>query len=54
MPKAMYNLIGQYIEEIKKIYGSHVRQIILYGSYARGDQNEESDMPEAISDPTQI
>ena len=26
MPKAMYNLIGQYIEEIKKIYGSHVRQ----------------------------
>ena len=44
MPKAMYNLIGQYIEEIKKIYGSHVRQIILYGSYARGDQNEESDI----------
>mgnify|MGYP000540469947 CR=1 FL=1 len=37
MPNAMYNLIGQYIEEIKKIYGSHVRQIILYGSYARGD-----------------
>ena len=37
MPKAMYNLIGQYIEEIKKIYGAHVRQIILYGSYAKGD-----------------
>ena len=44
MPKAMYNLIGQYIEEIKKIYGSHVRQIILYGSYARGDYNEHSDI----------
>ena len=41
MPNAMYNLIGQYIEEIKKIYGSHVRQIILYGSYARGDYGEK-------------
>lgn len=44
MPKAMYNLIGQYIEEIKKIYGSHVRQIILYGSYARGDFRPDSDI----------
>lgn len=44
MPKAMYNLIRQYIEEIKKIYGSHVRQIILYGSYARGDFRPDSDI----------
>ena len=44
MTKAMYNLIGQYIEEIKKIYGSHVRQIILYGSYARGDFRPDSDI----------
>ena len=44
MPNAMYNLIGQYIEEIKKIYGSHVRQIILYGSYARGDFRPDSDI----------
>ena len=32
------------IEEIKKIYGSHVRQIILYGSYARGDFRPDSDI----------
>lgn len=44
MPNAMYNLIGQYIEEIKKIYGLHVRQIILYGSYARGDFRPDSDI----------
>ena len=44
MPNAMYNLIGQNIEEIKKIYGSHVRQIILYGSYARGDFRPDSDI----------
>ena len=36
MPKIMQDLIKQYVEEVKKIYGSHVRQIILYGSYARG------------------
>ena len=31
MPKIMQDLIKQYVEEVKKIYGSHVRQIILYG-----------------------
>lgn len=44
MQKAMQNLIEQYVEVIKKIYGSHVRQIILYGSYARGDFREDSDI----------
>ena len=34
----------QYVERVKKIYGSHVRQIILYGSYARGDFRLESDV----------
>ena len=36
MPKIMQDLIKQYVEAVKKIYGSHVRQIILYGSYTRG------------------
>ena len=40
----MQNLIEQYVEAIKKIYGSHVRQIILYGSYARGDFRADSDI----------
>ena len=44
MPKIMQNLIEQYVEAVKKIYGSHVRQIILYGSYARGDYREDSDV----------
>ena len=43
MPKIMQDLIKQYVEEVKKIYGSHVRQIILYGSYARGDFRPDSD-----------
>ena len=44
MQKIMQNLIEQYVEAVKKIYGSHVRQIILYGSYARGDYREDSDV----------
>ena len=44
MSKIMQNLIEQYVEAVKKIYGSHVRQIILYGSYARGDYREDSDV----------
>lgn len=37
-------LIEQYIAEIKKIYGSHLRKVILYGSYARGDFKADSDV----------
>ena len=29
MSKLMQDLIEEYVEAIKKIYGSHVRQIIL-------------------------
>ena len=36
--------LEEYVEAIKKIYGSHVRQIILYGSYARGDFRPDSDV----------
>lgn len=44
MPHTMQSLIEQYIVEIKKIYGIHLRKIILYGSYARGDFGPESDV----------
>lgn len=44
MSQAMRNLIEQYIAEIKKIYGVHLRKVILYGSYARGDFNADSDV----------
>ena len=48
MPKMMQDLIEQYVEEIKKIYGSYVRQIILYGSCARGDVRPDSDVGSMI------
>ena len=44
MPQIMQNLLERYISEIKKIYGLHLREIILYGSYARGDFKKDSDV----------
>ena len=44
MPQTMARLLDQYTEEIKKIYGPHLRQVILYGSYARGDFRPDSDV----------
>lgn len=44
MPQTMQNLMQQYISEIKKIYGSHLQKVILYGSYARGDFRQDSDI----------
>lgn len=40
----MQQLIQQYVSNIHDIYGSHLRQIILYGSYARGDFRPDSDI----------
>ena len=44
MPQTTQNLIEQYVSSIKGIYGKHIKQIILYGSYARGDFHNDSDI----------
>ena len=44
MLQTMQSLIEQYITEIKKIYGTHLRKVILFGSYARGDFRPDSDV----------
>ena len=44
MSKVMQDLLKKYIDNVKKIYGSHLKQIILYGSYARGDFTSDSDV----------
>ena len=44
MPQMIKNLIDEYVSEILKIYGTHLRQVILYGSYARGDFRVDSDV----------
>lgn len=44
MPHQINELLNEYVEGIKKIYGKHLKQVILYGSYARGDYNADSDI----------
>lgn len=44
MPQTIQSLIEKYIIEIQKIYGMHLKRIILYGSYARGDSKVDSDV----------
>ena len=44
MPQIIQNLLQQYVKEIKKLYGSCLRRVILYGSYARGDFRDDSDI----------
>jgi predicted nucleotidyltransferase len=44
MSQNVLNLMEAYVHEIRRIYGAHLRKIILYGSYARGDNREDSDI----------
>ena len=36
--------LSKYTEELQKIYDLHLKNIILYGSYARGDFKPDSDI----------
>ena len=38
------SLLPDYLSEVQKIYGLHLRKVILYGSYARGDYTQDSDV----------
>ncbi len=44
MPNTMMLLLQQYTEQLERIYGTHLKNVILYGSYARGDFHEDSDI----------
>lgn len=37
-------ILSKYVSELEKIYGAYLKSVILYGSYARGDFSEESDI----------
>lgn len=37
-------VLQSFVSEIKRMFGTKLKQVILYGSYARGDYNEKSDV----------
>ncbi len=53
MPQKVKSLLFQYLTEVQKIYGSHLKRVILYGSYARGDSMEKAFRLEAKNCNTQ-
>lgn len=44
MSDSLSLLLGKYREAIVQILGDQLKKIILYGSYARGDFRQDSDM----------
>ena len=38
------NISKEYVSEVNKIFADKLKKVILYGSYARGDYNEYSDI----------
>ena len=44
IPKEIAGIIQEFNKGVNEILGNRVKKVILYGSYARGDYNESSDI----------
>ena len=44
LPTQIDDVIQEFIKGVKSILGERLKKIILYGSYARGDYNDSSDI----------
>lgn len=44
MPKVISNILNDFTSKVKLLLGNRIKRIILYGSYARGDYNNNSDI----------
>ena len=44
----LFNRLLSLSDAIREVYGNRLAQIVLYGSYARGSQTEESDLDIAL------
>ncbi len=44
IPKKINNIIKEFVDGVNKILEDRVKKVILYGSYARGDFNNDSDI----------
>lgn len=44
MNEAVATILGRLKEELKALYGERLRGLYLFGSYARGEADEQSDI----------
>ena len=44
MPDHVSKIVYRFSQELKKVFGDRLSKVIVYGSYARGDYNELSDV----------
>lgn len=44
MPRKIDIIIKKFISEVETLLGDRLKKIILYGSYARGDYDKNSDL----------
>lgn len=44
LPNNIIKILEQFSNDISSILGSRLKKVILYGSYARGDYDENSDI----------
>lgn len=44
IPENIMNIIQDFVDKVNELLGDRIKKIILYGSYARGDFNDSSDI----------
>lgn len=44
IPEPIARLTEEFVSQIREFYGDRLNKVILYGSYARGEQHENSDV----------
>ena len=44
MPNKIDNILKEFILKLSELLGERLKKVILYGSYARGDYNKNSDI----------
>ena len=44
VPESIAELTEEFVSGIRELYGERLDKVVLFGSYARGEQQEESDV----------
>ena len=44
MPNRIKDILQEYVKGLLKIIGRDLKQVILYGSYARGEQDQDGEI----------